>query len=307
MIDESKNEGVRFVLSTDKKLQLGDAIRLAAQAFEAAQLYYGHGTDNAIDEASWLLLHALGLSPLSEPDYDMLLNNEQVHSCNEILTKRIDQRLPAAYLTGEAWFAGLRFKSDDRALVPRSPLAEFIMNDFFNMLGGNEAPRILDLCTGGGCIAIACAYAREDAIVTGSDISEDALALAAENVQLHNVQSQVQLLHSGLFDQLNDKFDLIVSNPPYVDENDINAMAEEFHHEPQLGLLAGEDGLDLVRDMLLQAPDYLSDNGLLVVEVGNSAAALEAALPHLPFLWLEFSHGGSGVFVLTRQELLTPH
>jgi len=294
------------VFSTDKKLQLGDAIRLAAQAFEAAQLYYGHGTNNAIDEASWLLLHALGLSPVNEPDYEMLLSGEQIISCNEILTKRIELRRPAAYLTGEAWFAGLRFKSDDRALIPRSPLAEFIIEDFFDMLGHYEAPRILDLCTGGGCIAIACVYAREDAIVTGSDISEDALALAAENVQLHKVQSQVQLVRSGLFDQLNDKFDLIISNPPYVDESDINAMAKEFHHEPQLGLVAGEDGLDLVRDMLVQAPEYLTDNGLLVVEVGNSAAALEAAFPHLPFLWLEFSHGGSGVFVLTRQELLTP-
>ena len=294
------------MLSTDNNLPLGDAIRLAAQAFEAAQLYYGHGTDNALDEASWLLLHAIGLSPVSEPDYEMLLSEEQIISCNEILTKRIEQRQPAAYLTGEAWFAGLRFKSDERALVPRSPLAEFIMDDFFDMLGSNDAPRILDLCTGGGCIAIACAYARENAIVTGSDISKDALALAAENVQLHNVQTQVQLVHSGLFDQLNDKFDLIVSNPPYVDKSDINAMAQEFHHEPQLGLVAGEDGLDLVRDMLVQAPDNLTDNGILVVEVGNSAAALEAAFPHLPFLWLEFSHGGSGVFALTRQELLTP-
>ncbi len=306
MAIEAKNQGVRLVLSTDKKLHLGDAIRLAAQAFEAAQLYYGHGTDNAIDEASWLLLHALKLSPVTEPDYEMLLSDEQIANCNDILTKRIEERQPAAYLTGEAWFAGLRFKSDDRALVPRSPLAEFIMDDFFDMLGNNDAPRILDLCTGGGCIAIACAYAREDAAVTGSDISEKALALAAENVHLHNVQLQVQLVHSGLFDQLSDKFDLIISNPPYVDQSDIHAMAEEFHHEPQLGLLAGEDGLDLVRDMLAQAPDYLTDNGLLVVEVGNSAAALEAAFPHLPFLWLEFSHGGSGVFVLTRQELLTP-
>ena len=305
MADEADNQGVRLVLSTDEKLQLGDAIKLAAQAFDAAQLYYGHGTDNAIDEASWLLLHALGLSPVSEPDYEMLLTSEQVASCNEILTKRIELRQPAAYITGEAWFAGLRFKSDDRALVPRSPLAEFITEDFFDRLANQSAPRILDLCTGGGCIAIACAYARENAVITASDISESALALAAENVQLHNVLSQVHLVHSGLFDQLNDKFDLIISNPPYVDASDINAMAKEFHHEPQLGLVAGEDGLDLVRDMLVQAPDYLTDNGLLVVEVGNSAAALEAAFPHLPFLWLEFSHGGSGVFVLTRQELLS--
>ena len=294
------------MLETDKKLQLGDAIRLAADAFEAAQLYYGHGTDNAIDEASWLLLHALGLSPVNEPDYEMLLNAEQIIRCNEILAKRIERRQPAAYITGEAWFAGLRFKSDNRALVPRSPLAELIVEDFFGLLSGKEAPRILDLCTGGGCIAIACAYAREGAIVTASDISEQALALAAENVQLHKVQSQVKLVHSGLFEQLNGRFDLILSNPPYVDQSDINAMAKEFHHEPQLGLVAGEDGLDLVRNMLAQAPDYLSDNGMLVVEVGNSATALEAAFPHLPFLWLEFSHGGSGVFVLTRQELLTP-
>jgi len=301
------------VLSNGKQWLLGDAITYAAQQFDAAQLYYGHGTDNAIDEASWLLLHALGLSPVEQPNYDMPLSEQQLANCNEILDKRIKARLPAAYLTGEAWFAGLRFKSDERALVPRSPLAEYIMHNFFDMLGEKAQPRILDWCTGGGWIAIACAYAREDAAITASDISNDALALASENIQLHNVQSQVQLVESSLFDefakqnnQLNNKFDLIISNPPYVDASDLSDMAQEFHHEPQLGLAAGEDGLDLVRDMLVQAPDYLTDNGLLVVEVGNSAAALEAAFPHLPFLWLEFSHGGSGVFALTRQELLLP-
>lgn len=295
------------MLSNEKQWQLGDAIQFAAQQFDCAQLYYGHGTDNAIDEATWLMLHALGLSPIEQPDYSLHLDEQQLVSCNAILTQRIQQRLPAAYLTGEAWFAGLRFKSDERALVPRSPLAEYIMHDFFGMLGEKAQPQILDLCTGGGCIAIACAYAREDAVIAASDISDSALALASENLQLHNLQDQVRLVQSSLFDRFSssqDTFDLIISNPPYVDARDISDMAQEFHHEPQLGLAAGEDGLDLVRIMLEQAPNFLSDNGLLVVEVGNSAAALEAAFPHFPFLWLEFSHGGSGVFALTKQELL---
>ncbi len=294
-----------MVLHTSNPIQLGDAIKQAADAFVAAQLYFGHGTDNAVDEASWLLLYALGLSPVEQPDYAMLLNQSQIARCNEVLVTRIDTRQPAAYITGEAWFAGLRFKSDARALVPRSPLAEYIVDNFFDMLDEVSNPAILDLCTGGGCIAIACAYAREDATIVASDLSDEALALASENVEMHNLQDRVQLVRSSLFDELTGQYDLIISNPPYVDADDLRSMAEEFHHEPALGLAAGDDGLDLVRIMLAQAPDYLNEDGLLVVEVGNSAQAIEAAFPHIPFLWLEFANGGSGVFVLRRHELLS--
>lgn len=293
-----------MVLHEGNPLQLGDAIKQAADAFVAAQLYFGHGTDNATDEASWLILYALGLSPVVPPDYNMLLGEEQIARCNEVLATRINTRQPAAYITGEAWFAGLRFKSDARALVPRSPLAEYITYDFFDMLDEVSTPSILDLCTGGGCIAIACAYAREDATVVASDISVGALNLAAENVEMHQLQNRVQLIRSNLFEAIDGKFDLIISNPPYVDAEDIRSMADEFRHEPALGLEAGDDGLDLVRIMLAQAPDYLNDDGILVVEVGNSAQSIETAFPHIPFLWLEFSHGGGGVFVLSRHELL---
>lgn len=293
-----------MVLHEGNPLQLDDAIKQAADAFLAAQLYFGHGTDNATDEASWLLLHALGLSPVVPPDYTMLLDEEQIARCNEVLVKRIDTRQPAAYITGEAWFAGLRFKSDARALVPRSPLAEYITYNFFDMLDDVSTPSILDMCTGGGCIAIACAYACETATVVASDISGQALNLASENVEMHQLHDRVQLVNSNLFDSIDGKFDLIISNPPYVDANDIQSMADEFRHEPALGLEAGDDGLDLVRIMLAQAPDYLNHDGILVVEVGNSAQALETAFPHIPFLWLDFSHGGEGVFVLLRNELL---
>ncbi len=293
-----------MVLPPDNEYTIESAIRLAAEAFEQHELHYGHGTDSAIHEASWLILHAMGLSPAIAPDYSRSLSKTQVDACNELLERRITQRIPAAYLTGQAWFAGHPFLSDERALVPRSPLAEFITDDFFGVIDSVESPRILDLCTGGGCIAIACALARPDAIVDASDLSPDALALAAENVQLHGLQDRVHLLEGSLFEPVSERYSLIVSNPPYVDAADIAAMPSEFSHEPMMGLAAGEDGLDLVRQMLSEAADYLEPNGVLVVEVGNSAEALEAAYPQLDFGWLQFAQGGHGVFILTRDELL---
>lgn len=280
------------------------AIRTAASEFEERGLCFGHGTETAIDEASWLILHAMGLSPAHEPDYAQVLNDKQRVACNDILQKRIEDRTPAAYLTGQAWFAGHRFLSDERALVPRSPLAEFINDQFFGLLEGIEKPAILDLCTGGGCIAIASAYASPDALVHASDISFDALALAQDNVNLHKLQSRVSLIQGSLFDPLTERYDLIVSNPPYVDAQDIAAMPEEFSHEPMLGLAAGDDGLDLVRIMLRDAAEYLNPNGVLIVEVGNSWQALEQAYSELDFAWLEFSNGGHGVFMLSREQLL---
>lgn len=271
--------------------------------FDEHQLHYGHGTDSALDEAAWLILHALGLSPAHAPDYDQRLTPGEVVVCDQLLTRRIKERSPAAYLTGEAWFAGHRFLSDHRALVPRSPLAEFIVNDFFGLLEGHDSPRILDLCTGGGCIAIACAHANVTSLVDASDLSADALALARENVLLHQLQDRVNLLQGSLFEPVSERYSLIVSNPPYVDQADIDAMPAEFDHEPLMGLAAGDDGLDLVRIMLQEAADYLEPGGHLVVEVGNSGAALEEAYPDVPFGWLQFAQGGHGVFVLSREEL----
>lgn len=279
------------------------AIRAAAEQFERHDLYFGHGTDTAIDEASWLVLHAMQLSPVQVPDYTAVLSEEQVACCNTLLSRRIRERIPAAYITGEAWFAGHRFICDTRALVPRSPLAEFINHNFFGLLDGIAQPVILDLCTGGGSIAIASAHAAPRAIVHGSDLSPDALALARDNRDLHQLQDKVRFFEGSLFEPLEQRYDLIISNPPYVDARDVAAMPQEYAHEPMMGLAAGLDGLDLVRVMLNEAADYLTPGGSLVVEVGNSWQALEAAYPDLDFGWLEFANGGDGVFMLRRDEL----
>lgn len=303
-VHEHLHGGFYVVLPLDKEHSLESAIRLAAAAFETTGLHFGHGTSTAIDESSWLILYAMGLSPAEPPDYTRILSETDVQSCNELLERRISERVPAAYLTGQAWFAGLAFKSDKRALVPRSPLAEFITDNFFGLLDSLETPNILDLCTGGGCIAIACAKLYPAACVDASDLSNDALALAAENVEYHGMQRRVRLAHGSLFDAVDGRYDLIISNPPYVDAADIEAMPTEFSHEPMMGLAAGDDGLDLVRLMLRDAATYLTDGGFLVVEVGNSGEALEAVFPAVEFGWLQFSQGGHGVFVLSRQELV---
>jgi len=285
-------------------IDIKSAIEVSAQAFDRHNLVFGHGTSDSLSEASWLVSHALGLSPVEEPDYSYVLSGEELAGCEAIISRRIDERVPAAYITGTSWFAGLPFRTDARALVPRSPLAEFILNDFFDLVDPARVESILDLCTGGGCIAIACAIQLPQARIDASDLSPDALSLAAENVSDHQVHKQVALLESALFDKVAGPYDLIISNPPYVDKNDIRDMGEEFGHEPLMALAAGDDGLDLVRTMLHQAADYLNEAGLLVVEVGNSAQALENAYPDVPFLWLEFENGGSGVFALTREELI---
>ena len=292
------------VLDVEDTYTIETAIRAAAHQFEKSGLCYGHGTESAIDEASWLILFAMGLPPANAPDYQLQLNAEQIDSCNTLLRRRIDERMPAAYLTGQAWFAGHRFVCDSRALVPRSPLAELINSDFFGVLDAVERPFILDLCTGGGCIAIACAHALPQAMIHASDVSPEALALAQENIILHDVQDRVALLSGSLFEPVTARYDLILSNPPYVDAQDIAVMPEEFAHEPMLGLAAGGDGLDLVRLMLRDASDFLNPGGVLIVEVGNSWQALENAYPRLDFAWLEFAHGGHGVFMLTFDELL---
>ena len=292
------------VLPPQGELTLGEAIRRAAAAFERAGLAYGHGTDNALDEASWLLLEALGLPPELPPDYGRGLDADERARAEALLRRRIDERLPVAYLVGRAWFAGHAFASDRRALVPRSPLAELIGNDFYGLLEGRDAPRLLDLCTGGGCIAVAAALALPEARVDASDVSAEALALARENVERHGVGDRVRLLEGSLFEPIEERYDLILSNPPYVDAADLAGMPAEFAHEPRLGLAAGDDGLDLVRRMLVAAPAHLRDGGTLVVEVGNSAAALRALWPDVAFEWLELTAGGDGVFALDRGALL---
>lgn len=281
-----------------------DFIRWGASEFNSAKLYFGHGTDNAWDEAEQLVLHAIHLNPPLGDEWlsARLTLAERVNVIDNIL-RRINERVPAAYITGQAWFAGLPFVVDERVLVPRSPIAELIGKKFEPWLK-QEPKFILDLCAGSGCIGIACAYKFPNAEVQLSDISFDALAVAEENITQHELEDRVFAMQSDLFEQLaGQKFDLIVSNPPYVDANDLATMPDEYHAEPEIGLASGEDGLNFTRRLLCEAATYLTTNGLLVVEVGNSWVALEAAYPELPFTWVEFERGGHGVFVLTAADL----
>lgn len=284
---------------------LDELIREGEALFAGAELSYGHGTDNPLDEAAWLVLHAVGIAP-DQPldDYHIGLDAAQCAAARALLQRRVEERRPAAYLTGSAWFAGLPFAVDERVLVPRSPLAEPILAGFSPWLDPGAVRSVMDMCTGSGCIGIACAYAFADAEVLATDISPEALEVAAQNVAAHDMGGRVSLGQGSLFEPARGRrFDLIISNPPYVDAADMAALSAEFKHEPELGLAAGEDGLDLVHVMLKEAYAHLEPGGLLVVEVGNSAPALEAAYPQLPFFWMEFESGGEGVFMLWREDL----
>lgn len=282
-----------------------DFIRYAASHFLEANLYYGHGTDNAWDEASALVLHALYLPhDVSPAVLDAHLIETERLKLFELFDKRIHQRIPAPYLTHEAWFAGLSFYVDERVLIPRSPIAELIENQFQPWIEPEKVHRILDLCTGSACIAIACAKAFPDAAIDASDISAPALAVAKINVLRHHVQDQVTLHESDLFNSLPaNAYDIIVSNPPYVSDQEMAELPHEYRHEPASGLKAGTSGLDIVSTILHQAKQYLKPQGILIVEVGNSERALIEEFPDLPFMWLEFERGGDGVFLLTAEQL----
>ena len=285
-----------------------DFIRYGASRFGAAGLSFGHSYDNALDEATQLVLHALHLPHDIGPAYGQArLLAEEKQAVLALFQRRIDERIPACYLTGEAWFAGLSFKSDPRALVPRSPIAELIESGFEPWLGGREVHRALDLCTGSGCIGIAMAHYQPEWEVDCVDLSDDALALAAENVARLEARN-VRLLKSDLFSALDGEvYDLIVSNPPYVTHAETDALPPEYAHEPEMGLRAGDDGLDLVLEILRDAPAHLSAEGLLVCEVGESEHALVDLLPELPFAWVEFKVGQMGIFVIGRDEILACH
>lgn len=291
------------VEAIEQLLTVQDLVRWSVSRMAEAGIYFGHGTDNPQDESVLLVTHALGL-PWNQADQwrDCRLTRSERESVLSLVVTRIEQRVPAPYLVGEAWFCGLPYLVDERVLIPRSPIAELIETNFQPWLQ-HQPKRIMDLCTGSGCIGIACAMQFPDAQVELLDISFDALAVAEENIQRLEVHDRVVALQSDLFSAAHGRYDLIVSNPPYVDADDMACLPDEFHHEPELALAAGNDGLDLVRIMLKQARDHLTDDGVLVVEVGNSWPALADAYPQLPFQWQEFERGGHGVFVLHAKDL----
>lgn len=283
-----------------------DLIRYAASRFNAAGLTFGHSHDNAVDEATHLVLSSLHLPPDLPPAYgNARVTADEKVKILALVERRIETREPVAYLVGEAWFAGMRFKSDPRALVPRSPIAELIEDGFSPWLDGREVERALDLCTGSGCIGIAMAAHNPHWQVDITDINDDALALAGENIALHQLGGQMRALKSDLFIGLSgEHYNLIVSNPPYVTDAEYAALPGEYAHEPRLGLSAGADGLDLALRILRDAPEHLSEDGLLIVEVGESERALNALLPEVPFTWIEFKVGPMGVFALERRDLV---
>jgi len=284
-----------------------------AEEMDRAGLFFGHGTDNAHDESAWLVLHVLG-APLdgSFMDWDDLLTEKQQESAEHLLKRRIDERQPLAYLTGAARFCGLDFAVTPDVLVPRSPLAELITLRFSPWLnlepGSNGQGRALDMCTGGGCIATAMAVYMPDVMVDAVDISCAALDIALANMQRHKVAERCNPIQSDLFTSLETtRYDLIVSNPPYVSAAVFAQLPAEYHAEPSVGLVSGEDGLDIVLKILDASPAWLKHKGILVVEVGESAQSLIDILPTVPFLWLEFHHGGDGIFLLEYDQLIACH
>ncbi len=296
-------------LAVDQQLHtVGDYIRYAASEFNRAELFFGHGHDNAWDEAITLVLFSLALpAQLTEHIMTCRLTLDEKLAIAELIERRITEQIPAAYLINQAMFAGLPFYVDERTLVPRSPIGEWIEKRFSPIIADNKpVHRILDLCTGSGCIAIACAHYFPEAEVDAVDLSVDALNVAQINIENHGLTEQVIPIQSDVFSGVSgQKYDLIVSNPPYVDQEDVDSLPVEFTHEPAMGLGSGVDGLDITRKILAQSSEHLTDDGLLVCEVGNSQVHIEAEYPEVDFTWLTFKRGGHGVFVLTKQQLTT--
>lgn len=284
---------------------IADFVRWGASEFGRHGLVFGHGTDNALDEAYAAVLRALHL-PRTVPDAYLaaVLTAAERRAVMALLGRRVAERKPLPYLVGEAWFAGLSFRVDERVLIPRSPLAELIESGFAPFVEESRVRRILDIGTGSGCLAVACAWALPQALVDAVDVSADALEVAYGNVERHGVTDRVRCLRSDLFEAVEDeRYDIIVSNPPYVADETLRSLAPEFQHEPLVALAGGEEGLGVVRPLLAQAGDHLKEGGILVVEVGDSEDALRRRYPRVPFLWLELERGGKGVFLLTAEQL----
>jgi len=294
-----------FYSEPDGLETVADFVRWSASEFNRAGLYFGHGTDNAVDEAVWLVLHGLGLKPpMPDALYPARVTPGEKAAVLDLIRRRLDTRQPAAYLIGEARFAGLDFFVDENVLVPRSPLAELIEQGFEPWRGGEPIDRVLDLCTGSACIAIACAAHLGSESVHATDISPQALAVAQRNVARHGLEDVVQLHQGDVFADVPRKaFDLIISNPPYVDEQEMQTLPAEFAREPELGLRAAESGTAIAARIIESAADYLSPEGLLVIEVGNAAPALADRFPDLPMEWPQFERGGQGICIIHAADL----
>lgn len=285
---------------------IDDFISQAEKLFDQNYLFFGHGTDNAWDEAAWICMHVLAMS------YDEIVNNlnkklsnHEIESLVDIANKRIKTKKPLAYLLKEAWFCNEKYYVDENVIVPRSPIAELINNRFKPWLK-NEPKRILDLCTGSACIAIACSKVFNNSIVDAVDISDKALDVAKKNLELHNVAERVNLIKSDLFKNIGAgiKYDLIVSNPPYVPTDELEEVPKEYTYEPRIALESGKDGLECVRKILFNSGKYMNENGILIVELGYNWPALQNAYPEVPFSWLDFEHGGEGIFCLEYNDLI---
>jgi ribosomal protein L3 glutamine methyltransferase len=286
---------------------LRDWLRFTVSAFSENKLSFGHGSASAYDEAAYLILHTLHL-PLDtlEPFLDARLTIHEKKALNELLKQRVEQKIPAAYLTHEAWLGSLRFYVDERVIVPRSFIAELLHESLFPWVESTDKIHsVLDMCTGSGCLAILAAHIFPDAKVDAVDLSGEALAVAERNVNDYKLQERVHLIESNLFAKLGDKkYDLIISNPPYVDAESVAALPAEYLHEPKLALGSGKDGLDTTREILKQAASHLNPGGILVVEIGHNRDTLEAAYPKLAFNWLNVSAGDEFVFLLHREDLI---
>ena len=295
-----------MVISEVSHSTVGDLIRRGARRLQRAKVFYGHGIENAVDEAAALVFHAANLShDLGAAAYRKRVTAAVRQRAEELITRRIKERIPVVYLTNETWFAGLPFYVDPRVLIPRSAIAELIERQFTPWIDPKRVKRVLDMGTGSGCIAIACAKAFPKARVDAVDISRDALDVAGINVRKHRLGRRVRLVESdhfsGLSDQPEQTYDIIVSNPPYVGAREMRTLPPEYRHEPRIALAAGSTGLDSVRVLLREAWRFLRPKGLLVVEVGNTETAVRRAFRDLPFVWLDFERGGGGVFLLSKE------
>jgi ribosomal protein L3 glutamine methyltransferase len=294
-----------WVDARDRLRTIRDLLRFAVSRFNAAGLTFGHGSDNAYDEAAYLILHALHLPPDQlDPFLDAALTAKEIETAIDLLRRRVEDRVPAAYLTREAWLGDYRFYVDERVIVPRSHIASLLHDGLSPWVADRDGVRhVLDLCTGSGCLAILAAHAFSSARVDAVDLSAEALEVARRNVDDHGLEDRVRLVHGDLFSGVAPaRYDVVLSNPPYVTASAMNALPPEYRAEPVMALAGGEDGLDLVRRIIEQAPSRLADQGLLVVEIGDNREALEAAFPRLSFTWPSLPAGGERVFLLSAEQ-----